>query len=100
VTVSDRDLDVERGFVGSGYGAITPEASAARDTLEESEGITLETTYTGKCLAALLQRASTTSYGQPLLFWDTFSSIEPSNLPDDLPGDGALPPAFQRVLAR
>ncbi len=99
VTISDADLDVEHGFVGPGYGALTAEAIAARRALEESEGIPLETTYTGKCLAALLRQASMPPLrGRPVLFWDTFSSTEPSNAPEDLPRDDTLPPAFQRFL--
>ena len=98
VTVAERDLEVERGFVGPGYGAVTPEATAARRTLEDCEGIALETTYTGKCLAALLRQASTVLRDQPVLFWNTFSSAEPSNVPDPLPPDDTMPPAFRRFL--
>jgi len=98
-TISDGDLEIERRFAGPGYGVVTAEATAARDTLEESEGITLETTYTGKCLAALLHRASTAT-GGPLLFWDTFSRSEPSNVPGHLPGDETLPPAIRDAVFR
>jgi len=99
VVISDRDLDIERRFVGSGYGAITPEGVAARRQLEESEGILLETTYTAKCLAALLRHASLPALrGGPVLFWDTFSSIEPLNLPEVVPPPGALPPMFRRFF--
>jgi D-cysteine desulfhydrase len=98
-TVGMGELEVERGFVGAGYGAVTPEAVAANRALEESEGIRLETTYTGKCLAALLHRAATPELrGRPLLFWDTFSGSEPANVPDVLPDAGALPPAFRRFF--
>src|SRR5262245_13554409 len=98
--VREGDLEIERGFAGPCYGAVTPEATAARHALEESEGITLETTYTGKCLAALLHRAPAMPDGGPLLFWDTFSSGEPSNLPEHLPHDETLPPAFRDILSR
>jgi D-cysteine desulfhydrase len=99
-TISEGDLEIERGFAGPGYGVVTAEASAARHTLEESEGIALETTYTGKCLAALLHRASTMAHGGPLLFWDTFSKGEPSNVPEHLPGDETLPPAIRDAVFR
>jgi 1-aminocyclopropane-1-carboxylate deaminase/D-cysteine desulfhydrase-like pyridoxal-dependent ACC family enzyme len=99
VSIRGSDLDVERRFLGSGYGAVTPEATAARRTLEECEGIPLETTYTGKCLAALLRHASMPALrGRPVLFWDTFSSMEPSNVPEELPRDDTLPPEIQRFL--
>ncbi len=99
VTIADDALEIERGFVGQGYGAVTSEAVAAGRALEEAEGIPLETTYTGKCLAALLRHGGTTRRGQSLLFWDTFSSSEPANLPHDLPPADTLPPAFRRFLA-
>jgi D-cysteine desulfhydrase len=98
-TVRAGDLEVERGFVGAGYGAVTPEAVAAQRALAESEGIRLETTYTAKCLAALLRRAATEELrGRPLLFWDTFSAGEPSNLPAVLPDADALPLPFRRFF--
>jgi D-cysteine desulfhydrase len=56
VRLSPDDLEIERRFVGAGYGAVTPPAEAALRLLAETEGVGLETTYTGKCLAALLDR--------------------------------------------
>jgi D-cysteine desulfhydrase len=99
VTLSAHDLEIERGFIGDGYGAPTREADAAGRMLADAEGIPLETTYTGKCLAAMLRQAAERMRGQPLLFWDTFSSTEPSNVPSPLPPPDQLPRPFHRFFA-
>ena len=99
VTLSAHDLEIERGFIGDGYGAPTPEADAAMRMLADAEGIPLETTYTAKCLAAMLRQAAERMRGQPLLFWDTFSSTEPANTPSPLPSPEELPAPFHRFFA-
>ncbi len=99
VRLSPDDVEIERAFLGPGYGAATPEADAARHLLADSEGIALETTYTAKCLAAVLRRAADPSLaGRPVLFWNTFSSIEPSIAPAELPAPADLPAAFRRFF--
>lgn len=95
VSLSAHDLEIERGFIGAGYGAPTPEADAARRLLIDAEGITLETTYTGKCLAAMLRQVATRWRGQPVLFWNTFSNVEPAIVPSP---PEALPAPFRRFV--
>lgn len=92
-------LRILRGHVGAGYGAVTEEALHARALLEDLEGIHLETTYTAKCLAAILDVASHDDYrGRNLLFWNTYSSIDPS-VRVRLPDPSELPIAFHRFFA-
>jgi D-cysteine desulfhydrase len=96
VALSTDDLEIERGFVGSGYGAVTPEGEAAGRLAEHHQGIALDSTYTAKCLAALLHHGtSRTLRGKPLLFWNTFSSVEPAVAPAP---PGSLPAPFRRFL--
>lgn len=65
------DLDVERGWLGPGYGHATPEALAARD-LATGEGLQLEPVYTAKALAALLELNRAGRFGTgPVLFLNT-----------------------------
>jgi D-cysteine desulfhydrase len=82
--------------VGPGYGHATPEASRAVAFAAERAALPLETTYTGKCLAALARDVP--GDGRPVLFWNTVSSIEP--LPPDghLPPVSALPVAVRRLV--
>jgi len=86
------DFPVTPGQVGPGYGASTPAAEqAVRAALDA--GLGLETTYTGKCLAEIRDRAGRGALDRgPILFWNTFSSVDvkqraprPSR-PEELPG--------------
>jgi D-cysteine desulfhydrase len=99
VRLVSADLDLEFGYLGPGYGAVTTEGRAALQLLAETEGIELETTYTAKCLAALLDRARDPALrGRPLLFWNTFSAIEPALPGGILPPPGSLPVPFRRFF--
>jgi D-cysteine desulfhydrase len=62
------DLDTVRDQLGPGYGAPTPAAVEAV-ARAAGAGLTLETTYSGKALAALLARPSP----GPRLFWLTYA---------------------------
>jgi D-cysteine desulfhydrase len=99
VDVRPGDFDVVRDFVGPGYGAATPAADEARELLSRLERIGLETTYTAKCLAALLHMAGTPAYrDRTLLFWNTFSGVDPAAALPALPHPSALPPALHRFF--
>jgi hypothetical protein len=68
--------------------------------LWEEEGIALETTYTAKCLAGLLDLASRPPYrGQTVLFWNTYSSIDPGPMLEPLPDWRELPAPFHQFFA-
>ena len=65
---------------------------------DELAGIRLETTYTAKCLAALLDTAAGDDYrGRNLLFWNTYSSVDPGARVS-LPAPGELPVAFHQYF--
>jgi D-cysteine desulfhydrase len=61
------DLDLISDQLGPGYGAATPAAEEAV-TRAAGAGLVLETTYTGKALAALLAHGGE----GPRLFWLTY----------------------------
>jgi len=78
---------LEASQLGSGYGDVTPESEAAVALAQRTEQLLLETTYTGKTLAALAAKAAGARFG-PILFWNTHSSrplpthrVAPSMLP-------------------
>jgi D-cysteine desulfhydrase len=99
LTLSPRDVEIDGGFIGAGYGAPTDAGEAAARLLAEHQGIALETTYTAKCLAALLARAGEPGLRQrPLLFWNTFSSVEPALPGGVLPDPATLPREFRRFF--
>lgn len=60
------------GWYGEGYAVATPAASAAV-MAAEVEGLELETTYTGKALAALLELSD--RLAGPFVFWNTFAGV-------------------------
>jgi D-cysteine desulfhydrase len=94
------DIHIEPGFIGAGYGAVTDDGLAAARLLADSDGIALETTYTAKALAALLVLAQRPEWrGKPMLFWNTYSSVDPAASLPTLPDWRALPPAFHRFFA-
>jgi D-cysteine desulfhydrase len=98
--IGARDFTIVRDQLGRGYGHSTDEAEKARRAFSELEGIELETTYTAKCAAAFLSLAATEPYrGRNLLFWNTYSSIDPGARLSALPEFRALPPAFHRFFA-
>lgn len=62
--------------LGVGYGVPT---KAAIDAVEigRSSGVTLETTYSGKCFAEVLQRSRENgSSRRPVLFWHTYNNVD------------------------
>jgi len=71
-------LEVRDGFLGDGYAAATPESLEAV-ALAEANKMHLETTYTGKALAALIADARAGRLaGKTALFWNTYSSASGS----------------------
>jgi D-cysteine desulfhydrase len=73
-------LRVEHGFAGPGYGHPTPAAERAV-ALARTAGLALETTYTGKALAALIEdsRAPRSRGAGPALFLQTCGALPRGN---------------------
>ncbi len=91
-------LRVEHRFFGGAYGRATPASEAAvRDAA--AAGLALETTYTGKALAALLADARAGRLdGKRVLYWHTYSSADLSPLVRAAPPPEAWPRALRRYL--
>ena len=99
VPLSPADLRIERTQLGPGYGAVTDAGVAAQRLFAECEGVALETTYTAKAAAALLELAARPAWhGLPLLFWNTYSSIDPAAGLARLPDWHELPPPFHQFF--
>ncbi len=97
VRLAKHDVELVGGYAGSRYGAPTPEAEAALAWAGQRGGgrLTLETTYTGKALAACLDACRHSQAGEEtILFWNTFNSA-PFALADS---DEGLPPALRAVI--
>jgi D-cysteine desulfhydrase len=87
--------EVQTQWVGAGYGAPTAAGVAAGTAAARHDGLTLESTYTEKCLAALLAQEGAAAERGPMLFWNTFSSVDPAAGIRALPEPDALPAAFR-----
>lgn len=66
-------VHVDDAFIGSGYGAVTPESEEAAALVAATEGLVLDPVYTAKAMAALVAyvRQGRFSAGQTVLFWHT-----------------------------
>lgn len=84
-------------FFGDGYGRSTPAADAAIDFARSKLGIELESTYSGKAMAALLADSKRNDAGE-LLFWNTYNSLEVPLEPNLQPDFNVIPPEFARYF--
>jgi D-cysteine desulfhydrase len=93
------DFALVRDQLGGGYGVPTDGARAAIEA-SAAAGLRLEATYTGKCMAAILSRAAAgTLPSGPVLFWNTFDSVDPRpGAPRPL-DPARLPPELRRRVA-
>ena len=73
--VENSDIIIRDEFYGEDYGIPTPEGREAVELFQTLENVSLETTYTGKCTAALLHDLGTGSLdSQTVLYWNTLNS--------------------------
>jgi D-cysteine desulfhydrase len=72
VRIAAEEVELVDGYLGPGYAHPTPEALRAVKWVAQTEGLPLETTYTGKTMAALLDYAAAHA-GARLLFVDTYA---------------------------
>ncbi|MEN8184897.1 MAG: pyridoxal-phosphate dependent enzyme, partial [Myxococcota bacterium] len=99
VQVPESAFSLARDRLGAGYGATTPEAEAAVARAAQV-GITLETTYTGKCLAEILEREGRGSLAEgPILFWNTHNAVDVSRTAPYPASVERLPRSIARLLA-
>lgn len=98
--VSPADFDLERGQLGPGYGAPT-EAAERAVAAAAAAGLELETTYTGKCLAEILERARNATLPEsPVLFWNTYNGVDLEALAPAPLEPAALPRGLRHLLER
>jgi D-cysteine desulfhydrase len=84
-------------FYGPGYGRSDEPTDAAVAAAKDLLGITLDTTYSGKTMAALLADLPD-SRGEPVLFWNTYNS-RPFDVDDAMPIDTSkTPEEFSRYF--
>ncbi|MBN1763058.1 MAG: pyridoxal-phosphate dependent enzyme [Methanomicrobia archaeon] len=78
--ISEKDIAITHDFFGERYALFTEEGMEAVTRMEKEEGITLDGTYTGKAVAALIADAQKhVLRDQIVLFWNTYNSRDFSN---------------------
>ena len=77
IKIKEDDFEVINEYLGSDYGIKTIRGQQAIDKVMETEGrqrkFKLETTYTGKAMAAMLDYISSNN-DEVVLFWNTYNS--------------------------
>ncbi len=92
------NVEVRPEFFGTGYAEATPEALEAIELMRELEHHKLETTYTGKALAALVADARAGKLADKrVVFWDTYNSA-PYPAEIETVDTSALPADFKPYL--
>ena len=92
------NVEIREEFLGEGYAEPTAECLEAVDLILETEGLELDTTYTGKALGALVHDARHgEAAGKRVLFWNTYNGRP---YPEDLDSisANAIPEPFRRYL--
>lgn len=72
-TVPDKELNVDTDFIGPGYGLATDKSDEAHKLFSDHEGILLDTCYTAKAAAAIIDYTRNGKFkkGDKVLFWHT-----------------------------
>ena len=70
---TDREVEVDDGFVGEGYGVPTESSHEALTMAARHEGIVLDPVYTAKAMAGMIERIRRGSFSaaETVLFWHT-----------------------------
>jgi len=87
------------GFLGDGYARTNVATNRAVSVAQDDLGLVLETTYTGKALAAMLHDLDQAAHSrESMLFWNTYNS-RPLPAGKERPGDvSRLPEEFLRYF--
>ncbi len=83
-------------FVAGGYASVDDATLRAVEFAKDNMGLTLETTYTGKTMAALLHDLKTHRAGGLSLFWNTYNSRAIPALKNGSSRRANLPEPFER----
>ena len=97
VELTQADLPIDPAYYGPGYGHPTDGARRALALMAKTEGIRLDLTYTAKTLSGMLHRVRSQGEKGPVLFWNTFNSVDLSQMADRVE-PRLLPEAFHRFF--
>ena len=101
IRFNGEDMYVLHDFCGEDYGAPTAQGKEAMEILDEAEDIKLDLTYTAKTFAALLHFVRTQKDREhaPLLFWNTFNSVDLTPIIKEEHDYKKLPKSFHKFFS-
>lgn len=81
-TFNPDEIHIIHDFYGGAYGRATPEGEEARELVWKTEKISLELTYTGKTVAAMLDyiKKHPEMNNDPVLYWHTYNGVDLSKI--------------------
>ncbi len=93
------EIAMVHDFFGGEYARITDEALEAKKLCSDLEDMTLDTTYTAKTMAAMMDYISSQGLeDKNILFWHTFNTLDLSPFLDEKATPRNLPPSFQKYF--
>lgn len=96
---SAADIMLEHEFFGDAYAGPTEEGGEAIRTAMETEGLSLDVTYTGKTMAAMMDFIKRNrSNDKVFLFWHTLNSVDLNPFLENAPDPKELPRKFHRYF--
>lgn len=100
IHVTPEEIRLVATEVGPGYGHPTAAGCAMIELAERLGSITLDPVYTAKAFAAVAKEAKVMRLArEPLLFWLTYCSSDPTQAIGPLPAAHELPAAFRRFFS-
>ncbi|MDX1403935.1 MAG: pyridoxal-phosphate dependent enzyme [Woeseiaceae bacterium] len=94
------NIRIRHNFFGEGYAHTTPEADEAIAFAKQDLGIELDSTYTGKAMAALLKDLREPGVDENnMLFWNTYYAMPVTVPTDHVLDEQALPEEFLRYFS-
>jgi len=85
-------------FYAGGYAIVDASTKRAVSYAKDNLGLTLDTTYTGKAMAALLHDLGSNKAGNSNLFWNTYNSMPLPIIDVSGPLPAGLPDQFERYF--
>ena len=86
-------------FLAGGYARVDEATATAVKLAKDQLDLSLETTYTGKAMAAMLHDIETTDYdGARCLFWNTYNARPVPVNPEKPARLGSIPVDFERYF--
>ncbi len=99
VQIVAADFPMIHGYLGAAYGAPTAAGREAQERMLRREDIQLDTTYSAKCVAAIIDAVQAPPYREAnVLFWNTYSSVDVDKQLEPLPDYRQLPQPFHQFF--